>query len=228
MPTAGVGLVDQRPLPIGIVTLGAGRTVMTDRTAAPDGRPMVGPFDRAGWRAWLDRAPRVVERRLPRRRGVGAPGGPACRTRRPSRRPCASAGSMSLGRTIDERAVDPVVRAAQPGQRLGALEQGAGRATDRGRADVAGGHRRGRGGQAQRHLDVARRCREPLVPDDLAAALEAHPPARAHWDAFSRSRAGRCSSGCRGQRPETRAKRIAEAADHAARNEAPPQFRPRD
>lgn len=21
--------------------------------AAPDGRPMVGPFDRAGWRAWL-------------------------------------------------------------------------------------------------------------------------------------------------------------------------------
>ena len=27
-----------------------------------------------------------------------------------------------------------------------------------------------------------------VVPDDLAAALAAHPPAREHWDAFSRSR----------------------------------------
>ena len=25
---------------------------MTD-TLAPDGKPMVGPFDRAGWREWL-------------------------------------------------------------------------------------------------------------------------------------------------------------------------------
>ena len=26
---------------------------MTKGDLAPDGRPMVGPFDRAGWRAWL-------------------------------------------------------------------------------------------------------------------------------------------------------------------------------
>ena len=57
-----------------------------------------------------------------------------------------------------------------------------------------------------------------VVPDDLAAALAAHPPARAHWDAFSRSRRRAMLQWiAEAKRPETRAKRIAEAADHAAR-----------
>jgi uncharacterized protein YdeI (YjbR/CyaY-like superfamily) len=68
-----------------------------------------------------------------------------------------------------------------------------------------------------------------IVPDDLAAALAANPPAREHWDAFSRSpRRAMLQWIAEAKRPETRAKRIAEAAEHAARNERPPQFRPRD
>ncbi len=68
-----------------------------------------------------------------------------------------------------------------------------------------------------------------VVPDDLASALDANPPAREHWDAFSRSpRRAILEWIAQAKRPETRAKRIAEAADNAARNERPPQFRPRD
>jgi uncharacterized protein YdeI (YjbR/CyaY-like superfamily) len=68
-----------------------------------------------------------------------------------------------------------------------------------------------------------------VVPDDLAAALGAAAPARANWDAFSpSSRKMMLASIAQAKRPETRAKRIAELAEHAARNERPPQFRPRD
>lgn len=33
-------------------------------TPAPDGRPMVGPFDRAGWRAWLVDNPKSARRAM--------------------------------------------------------------------------------------------------------------------------------------------------------------------
>ena len=68
-----------------------------------------------------------------------------------------------------------------------------------------------------------------VVPDDLAAALAAQPEAREQWDAFSRSpRRAILEWITQAKRPETRARRIAEAAEHAARGERPPQFRPRD
>ena len=68
-----------------------------------------------------------------------------------------------------------------------------------------------------------------VVPDDLAAALAAHSPAREHWDAFSRSRRRALLEWItQAKRPETRTNRIAEAAENAARNEVPPRFRPRD
>ena len=52
------------------------------------------------------------------------------------------------------------------------------------------------------------------MPDDLAAALGANPPAREHWDAFSRSpRRAILEWIAQAKRPETRARRIAEAAD---------------
>jgi len=58
-----------------------------------------------------------------------------------------------------------------------------------------------------------------VVPDDLAAAFEASPPSRANWDAFSRSaRRAILAWIVQAQRPETRAKRIAEAARLAAVN----------
>jgi len=68
-----------------------------------------------------------------------------------------------------------------------------------------------------------------VVPDDLAAALAAQPGARKQWDSFSRSpRRAILEWIAQAKRAETRARRVAEAAEHAARGERPPQFRPRD
>ena len=69
-----------------------------------------------------------------------------------------------------------------------------------------------------------------IVPDDLAAALGAAPPARENWDAFSRSaRRAMLEWIAHARRPETRADRIARIADSATRNERayPPPERTR-
>ncbi len=58
------------------------------------------------------------------------------------------------------------------------------------------------------------------VPDDLAQALEAHPPARTNWDAFPPSaRKMMLASLVQARRPETRARKIDEIAVSAQRNE---------
>jgi uncharacterized protein YdeI (YjbR/CyaY-like superfamily) len=58
------------------------------------------------------------------------------------------------------------------------------------------------------------------VPDDLAQALEANPPARANWDAFPPSaRKMMLASLVQARRPETRARKIDEIAVSAQRNE---------
>jgi uncharacterized protein YdeI (YjbR/CyaY-like superfamily) len=61
------------------------------------------------------------------------------------------------------------------------------------------------------------------VPDDLAAALEAHPPAGAHFAAFPPS-ARKMMLGwlATARRPETRARRIERIAEAAVRNERVP------
>jgi uncharacterized protein YdeI (YjbR/CyaY-like superfamily) len=59
-----------------------------------------------------------------------------------------------------------------------------------------------------------------LVPDDLAAAFDAAPPAREHWEAFPRSvRRAILEWIVQARRPETRARRVAETAEKASRNE---------
>jgi uncharacterized protein YdeI (YjbR/CyaY-like superfamily) len=59
-----------------------------------------------------------------------------------------------------------------------------------------------------------------VVPDDLAAAFDAAPGARANWDRFSRSvRRSRLEWIVQARRPETRASRVAVTAARAARNE---------
>ena len=58
------------------------------------------------------------------------------------------------------------------------------------------------------------------VPDDLAAALEARPPARDHWDAFPRTaRRALLAWIAFAKRDETRARRIEQTAAAAQRNE---------
>ncbi len=64
------------------------------------------------------------------------------------------------------------------------------------------------------------------VPRDLAAALDAAPPARANWDAFPRSvRRGVLELVLNAKRTETREKRIAEIARLAAEDIRPFQWR---
>lgn len=58
------------------------------------------------------------------------------------------------------------------------------------------------------------------VPDDLGAALDARPPARANWDAFPRTaRRALLAWIVQAKRDETRARRIEETATSAQRNE---------
>lgn len=65
------------------------------------------------------------------------------------------------------------------------------------------------------------------VPADLAAALQAHPPAAQHFDAFPRSvRRGILEWIVQARRSETRLQRVLETAQRASRNERANQWRP--
>jgi uncharacterized protein YdeI (YjbR/CyaY-like superfamily) len=65
------------------------------------------------------------------------------------------------------------------------------------------------------------------VPDDLADALDASPPARANFDAFPPSTRKQILAWIgSAKRPETRAKRVAQTAELAARNIRANQPRP--
>ena len=63
-----------------------------------------------------------------------------------------------------------------------------------------------------------------VVPDDLAAALAAHPGARETWDGFPRSvRRAALARIVEAKRPTTRARWVAETARRTARGERPVQ-----
>ena len=67
-----------------------------------------------------------------------------------------------------------------------------------------------------------------IVPPDLAASFESHPPAADEWEAFPRSvRRGILEWIVAAKRPDTRARRIEETARLAARGERANQWRPR-
>lgn len=68
-----------------------------------------------------------------------------------------------------------------------------------------------------------------IVPDDLAAALDAHPAARAGWDRLPPSaQRGYLATLVLARRPETRAARVADAAARVARGERPGQPRTKE
>lgn len=65
-----------------------------------------------------------------------------------------------------------------------------------------------------------------VVPDDLAAALDERPGARAAWESFPPSaRRGILEWIVQARRPQTRARRVSEAADKAALGERANQWR---
>lgn len=67
-----------------------------------------------------------------------------------------------------------------------------------------------------------------IVPDDLAEAFRAHPPAQEHWDAFPPSaRRGILEWIVQAKKPETREGRVQQTARLAAQNERAAQWRPK-
>ena len=66
-----------------------------------------------------------------------------------------------------------------------------------------------------------------VVPDDLAAALDARPGARAHWESFTPSAQKQVLAWIvLAKRPETRAARVAEAAERGRAGHARPLLSP--
>jgi uncharacterized protein YdeI (YjbR/CyaY-like superfamily) len=180
---------------------------------------MVGPFDRAGWRAWL-----IAHH--PTSRGVYLTS-----WRRPSGRTSVSYEQAveealcvgwidSSGRNIDEersiqwfaprRARSAWARSNK--ERVARLTA-AGLMLPAGLAAIEEAKRSGM-------WTVLDDVEKLIVPDDLAAALRDRPPARERWDAFPPSaRRAMLQWVVEARRPETRAGRIAQIAERAARNE---------
>ena len=200
---------------------------MTDELA-PDGRPMAGPFDRTGWRTWLianhttSSGVHLVSWRRPTgKTSVGY-------EEAVEEALCVGWIDSVAGRLDDERSLQWFSpRRAQSGWAR----------TNKARVErlIAAGLMLPAGLAA---IDEAKRngswtmlddIENLVVPDDMAAALDDRPPARTNWDAFNRSpRRAMLVWIDQAKRPETRARRITEIAEHAARKERPPQFRPRD
>lgn len=195
---------------------------------APDGRPFVHPHDRAAWRAWL------IQHHATQR-GVHL-----ASWRKPSGREpldygeaveealCVGWVDSKGGKLDDDRGLlwfaprnprsgwarsnkDRVERLIADGLMLPA-----------GQAAIDEAKRRG----TWTMLDAVE---DLIVPDDLAAALAAHPPAADHFAAFSKStRRALLEWITQAKRPETREKRILETATKAARNERANEWVPKD
>jgi uncharacterized protein YdeI (YjbR/CyaY-like superfamily) len=180
---------------------------------------MAGPFDRAGWRAWLDANHADLDGvyLISWRRGSG-------KTSVPYEEAVAEALCVgwidSVGRVIDdERSIQWFARrkprsgwARSNKERIERLTA-AGLMRPAGLAAIEKAKRNG----SWTLLDDVENL---IVPDDLAVALGAAPPARENWDAFSRStRRAMLEWLAHARRPETRADRIASIADSATQNE---------
>jgi uncharacterized protein YdeI (YjbR/CyaY-like superfamily) len=200
---------------------------VTEEGRAPDGRPMVGPFDRDGWREWLiaHHASSGGVHLVSWRKGSGG-------TSVPYEEAVEEALCVgwidSVGGKLDEQRglqwFSP--RRSRSGWARSNKKRverliAAGQMLPAGLAAIEDAKRNG----TWTLLDDVENL---VVPADLAVALDANPVARGHWDAFSRSpRRAILEWIAQAKRPETRARRIAEAVDNAGRGEKPPQFRPR-
>jgi uncharacterized protein YdeI (YjbR/CyaY-like superfamily) len=194
---------------------------------APDGRPTVHALTRAEWRAWLAEHHATSS-------GVylmsfrSVTGKPRVEYAEAVEEALCVGWIDSIGRTLDdERAIQWFSpRSPRSGwsrsnkERIVRLEA-AGLMRPAGRAAIEEAKRRGTWTMLDDVEDL-------IVPDDLAAAFDAQPPARANWDAFSRSyRRSILEWLVHAKRPETRAKRIAETARCAALNEKANQWTPK-
>ena len=198
---------------------------------APDGRPWVGPFDRAGWRAWLianhETATGVYLASWKRATGRES----VSYVEAVEEALCVGWVDSTQRQLDNERSIlwfaprNPRSGWARTNKERVERLLAAGLMLPAGIAAVEEAKRRG----TWTMLDDVEALR---VPDDLATALDARPPARANFDAFPPSaRRALLEWIVQAKRPETRAKRLAEIADKASRNERanewiPPERRP--
>lgn len=188
---------------------------------------MVGPLDRAGWRAWLiaNHASSGGVHLVSWRRGSGRTSVPYEEAVEEAL--CVGWIDSVAGRLDAQRALQ-WFSPRRPGSGWAATNKArverltaAGLMLPAGLAAVEDAKRSG----AWSLLDAVEQL---LVPDDLAAALASDTAARATWDAFAPSlRKQMLGSLVQAKRPETRAARIAEIAEHAAHGERPPRYAPR-
>lgn len=199
-----------------------------DTGIAPDGKPWVHPLDRASWRAWLiaNHETSAGAYLVSWRRSTGKPAVPYDEAVEEAL--CvgwvdATARALDAERTmLWFTARRPRSGWSRPNKERVASLIDAGLMLPAGLAAVDEAKRRGTWSLLDEVEDL-------VVPDDLAAAFAQHPPAREHWDAFSRSaRRGILEWIVQARRPGTRAARIAETATLAARNEKANQWVPKD
>ena len=198
---------------------------------APDGKPIVGPFDRAAWRAWLgaNHATSSGVYLATWRRAAERAGGVAVPYAEAVEEALCVGWIDAVNRTLsDELAIQwfaprrPRSGWARSNKERVARLTAAGLMLPAGIAAVEAAKANG----TWTMLDDVENL---VVPDDLAAALSELPPAREHWDAFSKSaRRGILEWIRQARRPATRAVRIGTTAAAAARNEKPPQLFPGD
>jgi uncharacterized protein YdeI (YjbR/CyaY-like superfamily) len=186
---------------------------------APDGRPMAGPFDRAGWRAWLDANHANIDGvyLISWRPSSG-------KTSVPYEEAVEEALCVgwidSVGRVIDEeRSIQWFAprrpRSAWARSNKERVERliAAGLMLPAGLAAIDEAKRNG----MWTLLDDVENL---VVPDDLAAAMDDAPSARPNWETFSPSaRRAMLEWVVQARRPETRADRISRIAAAAALNE---------
>jgi uncharacterized protein YdeI (YjbR/CyaY-like superfamily) len=180
---------------------------------------MVGPFDRAGWRAWLGEHHGSSDGvyLVSWRRGSG-------RTSVPYEDAVEEALCVgwidSSGRNIDdERSIQWFSPRRTKSAWARSNKQRVARLTEAGLMLPAG----------LAAIEVAKRTgmwtllddvEDLIEPNDLVAVLDGVPSARANWDAFPPSaRRAMLAWVVRAGRPETRAKRVSAIAEKAARNE---------
>lgn len=194
---------------------------------AREDAPLVHAEDRATWRAWLEanHATETGVHLVSWKRGFG----PSVPYEEAVEEALCFGWIDSSGGTIDERRSKLYFAPRNPRSGWAATNKArverllaAGRMAPAGLAAIERAKENG----SWTLLDDVERG---VIPDDLAAALAARPPAQSNFDAFPKSvRRMLLEWTAQAKRPETRAARILEIASKAQRNERANQWLPKD
>lgn len=201
-------------------------TVAEGRRA--DGKPWVQPLTRAAWRAWLiaNHGVSTGVHLVMWRKGTGKPA--LTYPDAIEEALCVGWVDSIAGKLDLERSTLWFTRRrarsgwSRPNKERAARLEADGLLLPAGRAAIDAAKRQGTWSLLDGVEDL-------VVPSDLVAAFARLPPARANWDAFSRS-SRRAILGwiVQAKRSETRVRRIDETATLAARNEKANQWVPPD